>query len=288
MGVACRQRSVGQLEKYNLHDAGQLLSHGHLAIPCTFSARFNRPLAGLSVAQSSLGGSPHPMHPMRLGVHATSPALVPWLNSCPYAFLESPGLRPVPVQASSLIRKETSWARMLAEVRRGAVPLLTCARTCSIVMLDLATEDIRACEHRGTAGTLATMKDDTEAPFPGAKLITRRSQVPWAAAWAGESWPRYLDEESRLNVPRFRFHPLARVQPDSLSIAVLRSEIGCWPHIRAIAGSSLVDTSTSDPHPTGFVPVALQPILAPPACVNGVAPTRGNGSLVSPKRIPCR
>ena len=79
--------------------------------------------------------------------------------------------------------------------------LLTSCRDWPIVILDLATEDIRACEHRGTTGTLATMKNDSEAPSPGAKLITRRPQVPWPAAWAGESSPRYLSYTSRDSLP---------------------------------------------------------------------------------------
>jgi len=44
-------------------------------------------------------------------------------------------------------------------------------------VIDLAIEDIRAREHRGTTGTLASMENVSEAPAPGAKLITRRSQV---------------------------------------------------------------------------------------------------------------
>ena len=57
------------------------------------------------------------------------------------------------------------------------ISLLTSACTWSIVFLDVGIEDIRACEHRGTTGTLASMKVLAEAPFPRARLITRRSQV---------------------------------------------------------------------------------------------------------------
>jgi hypothetical protein len=51
-----------------------------------------------------------------------------------------------------------------------------------IVILDLAIEDIRAREHRGTTGSLGSMKVVSEAPAPGAKLITRRAAVLWARA----------------------------------------------------------------------------------------------------------
>jgi hypothetical protein len=69
----------------------------------------------------------------------------------------------------------SGWAKSRREA--GATSLLTCARTWSIVLLDLAIEDIRAREYRGPTGSLASMKVVSEAPTPGAKLITRRSQV---------------------------------------------------------------------------------------------------------------
>jgi len=114
----------------------------------------------------------------------------------------------------------SGWPTQAAE-RHAAVPLLTTERSCHIVGVDLAIEDIRACEHRGTSGSLASMKVVVEAPAPEAKLITRRSQVPRPAAWAGESWPRYLNEEPRLNEPRFCFHPLTLSQRDLPAITML-------------------------------------------------------------------
>ena len=96
--------------------------------------------------------------------------------------------------------------------------------------------DIRAFEDCGGTGTLASMKVVSEAPSPGAKLFTRRSQVPWppeghrdivrpacpgaAGQGAGESWPRYLNEDSRPFEPRFCFHFCAFIQPVFRALAL--------------------------------------------------------------------
>ena len=61
--------------------------------------------------------------------------------------------------------------------RPSEVYILTSRRDWHIFVLDLAIEDIRAREYRGTSGSLGSMKVVAEAPAPGAKLITRRSQV---------------------------------------------------------------------------------------------------------------
>jgi hypothetical protein len=53
----------------------------------------------------------------------------------------------------------------LAEIWRGAVHLLTPCRDWPIVILDLAIEDIRACEHRGTTGSLESVEMVSEAPL---------------------------------------------------------------------------------------------------------------------------
>ena len=61
--------------------------------------------------------------------------------------------------------------------RRVGIPLLTDKRSWHNVKVDLAIEDIRAREYRGTTGNLGSMDIVSAAPSPGAKLITRRSQV---------------------------------------------------------------------------------------------------------------
>ena len=48
---------------------------------------------------------------MQLGVHVTSPTMVPRSNSCPVASLELASRRPVPVLATSLTQKETRRSR---------------------------------------------------------------------------------------------------------------------------------------------------------------------------------
>jgi hypothetical protein len=107
----------------------------------------------------------------------------------------------------------------------------------TIVIRDLAIEDIRASKYRGTTGTLASTKTVCEASCPGAKLITRRSQVPRPAAWAGESWPRYRIGDPRPFEPRISFCPLTRFQPDSAAIAMLRSDSRCRANNYLIPGS---------------------------------------------------
>ena len=52
--------------------------------------------------------------------------------------------------------------------KSAAVSLLTSDYAWSIVFFDLAIEDIRAREYRGSTGTLASMKVNSEAPASGA------------------------------------------------------------------------------------------------------------------------
>ena len=61
--------------------------------------------------------------------------------------------------------------------KSAAVSLLTSGCDSPIVGVAVAIEDIRACEHRRIAGTLGSMNMVSEAPAPGAGLITRRSLV---------------------------------------------------------------------------------------------------------------
>jgi len=80
---------------------------------------------------------------------------------------------------------------------RGAASQLTDGQVRPIVGIDLALEDIRACEYRGTTGSLASMKVVAEASTPGAKLIPRGRRFPGPDTRTGESWPRHLNEEPR-------------------------------------------------------------------------------------------
>jgi hypothetical protein len=61
--------------------------------------------------------------------------------------------------------------------RRMATSLLTSRRHWPFVILDLAIEDIRACEHRGATGSLGNMKVVSEAHAQGASVTTRRFRV---------------------------------------------------------------------------------------------------------------
>jgi len=133
------------------------------------------------------------------------------------------------------------WSgRLPAEdaARLGATHLLTGKRSRHIVGVDLAIEDLRAREHRGSKGRLGSRKEVSEAPAPGASLIARRSQVPRPASWAGASWPRYKTGDPRPFEPRISFPPITGFQPDPPAIAMFRSDSGCRAHNHLIPGSN--------------------------------------------------
>jgi hypothetical protein len=66
------------------------------------------------------------------------------------------------------------WVASTSLVSHGDVPLLTSYRDWAILKFELAIEDIRAFKYRGTTGSLGSMKEVSETPSTGAKLITRR------------------------------------------------------------------------------------------------------------------
>jgi hypothetical protein len=131
--------------------------------------------------------------------------------------------------------------------------------------------EVRSC-HGRHPGTRASQEHGlprdkevvAETPPAGAKLITRRSQGPWPAAWAGESWPRYKIGDPRPFEPRISLCPITRFQPEFRAIAMLWSHsdagpITTWSQVRVVgaklppnrspSGSRLTaldDSSTAD------------------------------------------
>ena len=62
-------------------------------------------------------------------------------------------------------RRETGSQHKLSEAEE--LTPLTSRRDWHIVLFDLAIEDIRAREYRGTSGSLGSMKVVSETPSPG-------------------------------------------------------------------------------------------------------------------------
>ena len=87
--------------------------------------------------------------------------------------------KPIVVQPSEKRKWSVDCHRSIqlgSQPQRGiAGKILDCPLTSgsdwTIVILDLAIEDIRACVHRGTPGSLGNVEMLSEAPSPGAKLI---------------------------------------------------------------------------------------------------------------------
>jgi len=127
-----------------------------------------------------------PSHATRPGVRATSVSLPGITYSgciCPWLFLAREDRLGTIRSRSTSLRSATNAADRHRNVARPSEGyILTSRRDWHIVVLDLAIEDVRARVHRGTPGRLGGTKVVSEAPFPGAKLITRRASVPWAGA----------------------------------------------------------------------------------------------------------